>query len=182
MHKWLMAAAGIIPLILLLVYVIKGPPLQHEIATPAPAVASMPKVQTPIKTQTVKARPQAAKRALSLPAAIADDPAKVVIDSAIVKASRNDTLVTTLLDTETGETMTLEAKQPRPWLAASTDGSLWLGVGIKNGQQQVMRAGLEQGLFAVKAVTVSLRGTVDIPYATPGKPDWFAGVGLRMEW
>lgn len=182
MRRGLIVAGSIIALVGGLLLSNRTPPLQHEVAKPAPVLSAMPKVQTPIKTQTIKARPQAAKKALHLPEEIADDPVKVVIDSAIVKASRSDTLVTTLLDTDTGETMMLEAKRPRPWLASATDGSLWLGVGIKNGQQQVMRADLEQGLFTVKAVTVSLRGTVDVPYVTPGKPDWFAGVGLRVEW
>lgn len=157
-----------------------APVSQAAIATPAPAVAEAPKVATPIKATAIKAYPAAVKKRLKLPAVVAADPAKVVVDSSLVEPGKRPTLVTTLVDTETGETLTLTEKQPLPWLAPGGRNSIWLGVGMRHGEP-VMRAQAEVGLFQVKALDVGVLVSADVPTARPGDVDLFAGVGVRVD-
>lgn len=147
---------------------------------PAPVLRGETKVATAIATPVVRAYSKRAKAKLKLPAPLADDAAKVVLDSSQVAASRRDTLITTLLDTETGETVTVAEQRPLPWLASDGRGQLWLGAGYKNGEP-TLRGDLQHGLFAVKRMRVSARASVDVPI-NGGGVDWFAGVGAGVEW
>jgi hypothetical protein len=156
-----------------------APESRAVIATPPPAVAGVAKVATPVKAP-IKAYPAAAKARLKLPAVVAADPAKVVVDSSLVGPDSHPTLVTTLVDTTTGETLTLSERQSLPWLAPGGRNSIWLGVGVRHGEP-VMRAQAEVGLFQVKALDVGVLVSADVPTARPGDTDLFAGVGVRVD-
>lgn len=151
-------------------------------ATPAPAVAKHTTVPMPIKTATVKAYAAAVKHGLNLPQAIQDDSAKLVLQSSEIKANRRDYSLTTVMDANTGETVTLAERQPLPWLARDVQGSMWLGVGLSGGGKRVMRAEVEQNLLDIKNVTISGRASLDLPIGEPGGMTGFAGVGAAWRW
>lgn len=157
------------------------PVAAHLPAAPAPQVAGEIKTATPIATHTVRALPAKAKKALKLPDAIQEDPAKVVLDSSRVAADSHATTVTTLLDTETGESLTLARREPLPWLAPEGATRIWLGAGYRNGDP-VLRGEVDKGLLSVKAWRISARAGVDVPLDADGEAGWFAGIGLGREW
>jgi predicted transcriptional regulator len=154
----------------------------HVIATPAKQVADIPKHQALIKSGSVRVYESHAKIELKLPDAILKDDTKQVIESTKVLADDHDQTVTTIVDTETGDTQTLVRREPLSWLAWRDNGSAGMYAGIKNGQPTA-RLEVKQNLFSVKAVHFGAVATLDHPLnSTLAKPDYFIGVGAEYRW
>lgn len=154
----------------------------HAIATPAKQVKAIPKHQSPIKNGAVRVYESRAKIELKLPEAILHDEAKQVLESTKVTADYHDQTVTTIVDTETGDTQTLVRREPLPWLAWRDNGAAGLYAGIKNGQPTA-RLELKQNIFSVKAVHFGAVATLDQPLNSAlSTPDYFVGVGAEYRW
>lgn len=134
----------------------------HIIATPAKQVAAIPKHQAVVKSGTVRVYESRAKIELKLPEAIKQDDAKQVLESTRVSSDDHDQTITTVLNTETGDTETLVRREPLPWLAWDTHGGIALGAGIKDGQPTTSLEG-RQNIFAIKEAHFGFRGNFDQP-------------------
>jgi len=153
----------------------------NVVATPAPEVKKQPKVDKPIKAKTVKVYPAAVKNTIKLPEIIQDNPALDVITSNQVPADDHPQTITTLIDTETGESQTFVKRDPLPWLALDPHGEAGLYMGIKNGEPTA-RLEVKQGLFQVKAVHFGVVGSVDQPISGVQGTDYFIGTGAWVRW
>ena len=154
----------------------------HVIATPAKQVSGIPKHQEPVKSGSVRVYEGQAKIELKLPDAIKHDPAKQVLESTKVSADYHDQTVTTIIDTETGDSQTFVRREPLPWLAWRDNGSAGIYTGIKNGQPTA-RLEVKQNIFSVKAVHFGAVATLDHPLnSTLASPDYFVGVGAEYRW
>lgn len=155
----------------------------HVIATPAKQVADIPKHQAPIKSGSVRVYESRAKVELKLPDTILNDDAKQVIESTKVLADDHDQTVTTIVDTETGDTQTLVRREPLPWMSWRNNGSAGMYAGIKNGQPTA-RLEVKQSIFSVKAVHFGAVATLDQPMnaSISSQPDYFIGVGAEYRW
>lgn len=155
----------------------------HVIATPAKQVATIPKHQAIVKSGAVRVYESRAKIELKLPEAIKQDDAKEVLESTRVNADDHDQTITTVLNTETGDTETLVRREPLPWLAYRNDGSAGLYTGIKNGTPTA-RLELKQSIFSVKSIRLGAVATLDQPlgYSARDSPDYFVGVGAEYRW
>lgn len=150
-------------------------------ATPAPEVKRVPKVEKPIKAKTVKVYPAAIKNKLKLPEVVQDDPALDVIASHQVKADDHPQTVTTLINTETGESETYVKRDPLPWMAWDDRGEAGVILGLKNGEPAV-RLEARQNLFQVKAVHFGGYGSVEQNLNGAHESDWMIGVGAWYRW
>jgi len=154
----------------------------HVIATPEKQVADIPKHQVAVKSGTVRVYESKAKIELKLPDAIKGDEAKQVIESTRMSSDDHDQTVTTILNTETGDTETLVRREPLPWMSWRDNGSAGIYAGIKNGQPTA-RLEVKQSIFSVKAVHIGAVATLDQPInSMPSKPEVFVGVGAEYRW
>lgn len=153
----------------------------NVIATPAPEVKKQPQVDKPIKAKTVKVYPAAVKNTIKLPEIIQDNPALDVIASNQVPADDHPQTITTLINTDTGESQTFVKRDPLPWLALDPHGEAGLYMGIKNGEPTA-RLEVKQGAFQVKALHFGVVGSVDQPISGVQGTDYFIGTGAWMRW
>jgi|GEM_PF-1324079 len=151
------------------------------IASPAPEVKKQPQVDKPIKAKTVKVYPAAVKNTIKLPEIIQDDPALDVIASNQVPADDHPQTITTLINTDTGESQTFVKRDPLPWLAADPHGEAGLYMGIKNGEPTA-RLEVKQGLFQVKAIHFGVSGSIDQSISGVQGTDYFIGTGAWVRW
>ncbi|MDP2153819.1 MAG: hypothetical protein Q8J66_09200 [Methylotenera sp.] len=151
------------------------------VATPAPEVKKVAVVDKPIKAKAVKVYPATVKKSIKLPEAIQDNPALDVIASNQVPADDHPQTITTLINTDTGESQTFVKRDPLPWLALDSRGEAGLYMGIKNGQPAA-RLEVKQGMFQVKALHFGVVGTVDQPINSTIDPDYFVGAGVWARW
>ncbi|MDP3088884.1 MAG: hypothetical protein Q8M99_11945 [Methylotenera sp.] len=174
MLQWFNHLQGVLP---------AAPVGVHVIATPAKQVVDIPKHQAVVKSGSVRVYESRAKNTLKLPEAIKQDEAKQVLESTRVDADDHDQTITTILDTETGDTQTLVRREPLPWIAWRDDGSAGLYAGIKNGTPTA-RLELKQSLFSVKAIRFGAVAAMDQPlgYSVTASPDYFVGVGAEYRW
>lgn len=155
----------------------------HVIATPSKQVADIPKHQAPVKSGSVRVYEGQAKIELKLPDAIKQDPTKQVLESTKVSADYHDQIVTTIIDTETGDSQTFVRREPLPWLAWRDNGSAGIYTGIKNGQPTA-RLEVKQNIFSVKAVHFGAVATLDqsLNSSNSSSQDYFIGVGAEYRW
>jgi len=153
----------------------------NVVATPAPEVKKQPQVDKPIKAKTVKVYPAAVKNTIKLPEIIQDNPALDVIASNQVPADDHPQTITTLINTDTGESQTFVKRDPMPWLALDPHGEAGLYMGIKNGEPTA-RLEVKQGAFQVKALHFGVVGSVDQPISGVQGTDYFIGTGAWMRW
>ncbi|SOD42314.1 hypothetical protein [Nitrosovibrio sp. Nv4] len=151
----------------------------------APEVEDSPKVPVVIKAPVqVYSGGRALKKKLKLPDVVTIDPTKEVIASSQVKADERPQTITTIINTETGESETFVRRDPLPWLAWDTSGEVGAYVGIKNGQQAV-RLQARQGIVQVKGLHLGLIGSVDQAMsgtAVVNGTDYFVGAGIWAKW
>jgi hypothetical protein len=161
------------------------PPAPLEVSIPArpsPEVADKKPIKRPIKTRTVKTYPSAVKSELKLPDHVIETPSLDVIASHQVAPDRHPQTVTTVLDTDTGDTQTFVKRDPLPWIARDYHGDIGLYAGIKNGQPTA-RLQARQGVLQVKALHLGLVGSVDHPMSgSITGTDYFVGAGVWAEW
>ncbi len=156
------------------------------LATESPALKKTEKtditVQKPVK---VYAGDTKTKQKLNLPEKVVANKNQQVI--AGIKLSPRDDYprsITTVLDASTGESETYITKEPLPWIAIDTRGSIGAYIGIKNGVQTA-RVQAKQNLIQIKRVHLGIVGSIDQPLTSTNnqrQQDYFIGVGAEFTW
>ncbi len=160
----------------------RAPPVgQHGPATPAPAVAKVATVATPIQAGTVRTYRPEAKRALKLPEAVQAAPEQQVIAASTVRPDSHAYTLTTLINTETGEVETLQRREPLPWLGRDPSGHADLLLGYRDGGP-VARLSITQNLMQVKALRLGVAGSVTQSLGATAGTEWLLGLNLGMTW
>lgn len=153
------------------------------LAPAAPALKKTPKIDMAIKKPVkVYAGGAKTKRKLKLPAKVVNNKQQQVI--AGIKLSPRDDYprsITTVLDASTGESETYVTKEPLPWLAIDTRGSVGAYIGIKNGEQTA-RLQAKQNLIQIKRLHLGVIGSIDQPLNNASKQDYFIGIGGELTW
>lgn len=154
-----------------------------EFSAPANVAPEVRRAETVLVTPTkpIKVYAAGVKAKLKLPPEVEADKNKSVIAASRVSSSDNPQTVTTVLDTETGESKTYVKEEPLPWLAVDTHGEAGIYYGLKNGKQAV-RLELRQNLLQVKAVRLQAVGSLDQYTTGTISPDNFVGLGLAYRW
>jgi len=151
---------------------------QVVVATPAKEVQAEPKEEVTIPKVTVYQGGAKLKNKLALPPAVTKNDKEKVLASSKVPAGEHSHTVTTVINTETGQSETYVRTDPLPWLAVESRGEIGVYAGIKNGQQAI-RLQARQDFVQVKALHAGVIGSVDI---VGSKPDYFVGVGVTYKW
>ena len=150
-------------------------------AAEADAVKGEEKKPVAIRSGTVRAYAPAAKANLKLPADVAMDDAKQVIAAHTVDPDEHPQTVTTVIDTDTGESKTYVKPEPIPTFAWNFHGDAGIYAGLKNGERAI-RLEVRQGVAQFKAVHVGALASADQPLASPLKADYFIGMGAWYRW
>lgn len=150
-------------------------------AMPAPAVARVETVATPIRSGTVRTLAPAAKARLELPVAIQAAPEKQVIAASTVPPDNHAYTLTTLIDTETGEVQTLQRREPLPWLGRDASGRLDMTL-AQTDEGPVARLSATQNLLRVKAWSLGVSGAVTQHLGGRTDTDWLVGINLGTSW
>lgn len=143
-------------------------------AKPAPELKLTPTFTVP--TAPVKVYAPVAKKRLKLPET---KPAEQVIAATRVPSDTRPQTVTTVLDTETGESRSFVKTEPYPWIALEPRGEARLMAGYKlDGARvkQTVRLAVGFDAVRVKALTIGVSGSLD------SDGDAFVGVGLSYRW
>jgi type IV secretory pathway VirB10-like protein len=155
---------------------------QPQPAQVAAQVAREEKADTPIETGTVKAYSDKAKAKLPIPDDAKAKTSLKAISAVRVEADTHPSTVTTLLDTQTGETFTYTSRERPPLFALDHSGSAGIYYGWSNGTNAV-RAEVRQAVFQVDVVHFGLIGSFDQPVGgAPASPHTFLGGGGWGEW
>ncbi len=149
-------------------------------ATVAPAVKGAPRVKATVKAP-VETIQGPAKANLKLPDAVQKDPNEQVIAASQVKADLHPQTISTVVNTETGETQTFVKTDPYPWLAYEPRGSVGLYYGKKydhvmHQSTTVGRLQADYEIVRVKAFKLGVTGSVDSDSTA------FVGVGIKYQW
>ena len=136
-------------------------------------------VSTTQITTPAKVYAPSVKKTLGLPKAVQENVAKVVLTATDLPKSKYERTVTTVLDTETGESTQYVETKPLKWFAPEHTGNVGAYVGFNNAEP-TLRLQATQDLFTVKALTFGAIAAVDVNRA--GHQDAFIGVGARYEW
>jgi hypothetical protein len=144
------------------------------IAKTAPELHNAP--QQGIALPNVRVYTPPAKKALSLPTDVQDDPSKYVLGSAKLPGDTHPHTVTTVIDAKTGTVQTFDRREPLPTLAAEQHGEVRIDYGFKNNLVKVGRLSLREDLLQVKALHAGINAAVDTDGA------WFAGAGIGYRW
>lgn len=151
--------------------------LPATLAVKAPVVAKATKVDVIVKKSTVRAYKPSVKKDLQLPATVQTDETKVVTESSLVASSEKRTEVTSVLDTQTGETVAYVHLVPDPWFATESRGNVNLAYGIKlHDNSLVWRISVHEDVFQIKSIHFGVNATVDTDGAV------FAGAGASYRW
>lgn len=153
-------------------------------AAPAPALKDVGKLEiTPKHPIKVYAGGKKTKQKLKLPPSVANQDSQQVL--AGIKLDMRDDhprTITTVLDSDTGESSSYITKEPLPWLAVDTRGSLGLYAGIKNGQQTA-RLEAKQSIAQIKNIHIRATASLDQPLSNnSAKQDYFIGIGAELHW
>jgi hypothetical protein len=148
----------------------------HVEAQPAPEVKKAPKKKVTVKAPVTVYRGGVAR--LKLPPE-AQTPNTEVIAATQVRGSDRPQIVTTTIDTDTGESQTFTRLDPYPWFAIETRGEARLAIGMKlrDGRaEQVVRMGVGYDVVRVKALTAGVQGTLD------SDGEGFIGLSVAYRW
>lgn len=158
-----------------------APTKEAVVATPAPQVAAVPRVDVTPKAP-VKAYAPAAKAKLSLPKAVADDDNQYALTASRIEASDHPMTVSTVINAQTGEATAYVHEEPLPWMAWDTHGDAGIYVGVKSTGERAARFELRQGLVQIKAVHIGVTASADQPIGGPLKAEGYLGVGVWYRW
>jgi len=145
---------------------------EHVPAKVAPQVTPLPKVSTPAP-KGVRTYVQAAKKTLKLPAAAIEDRNIHVIESTRIELDTHPHTITTLFDTRTGETTTLDRREPLPWLALKKTGAIGLSYDAIDGLRTLYG---RQDIVQIKGLYLS--GVA----ALRSDQDKMAGIAIEYRW
>ncbi len=160
------------------------PPVNQSVAAqPAPQVQSVTKVPVAVKAPVKIYKGGAVlKDGLKLPAAVVADSNKAVIASSQVRADDHPQTITTVINTETGESETFVKRDPLPWLAFDNKGEASIATILKSSGLAV-RAQAREEFAQIKAVHVGGIIGADIPIAgIPGSADVYGGIQAWVNW
>lgn len=156
----LLSAAILIGLVLM--FPGHQPAPDTKIATESNEVKNTTKVDVPAKKPVnVYSGGSTLKKKLDLPADVVQNDAQHILASSKVDGDRPHT-ITTIINTDTGESQTFDRLDPLPWLASDRHGRLGMYVLVKNGTPTVSLQA-QRGLFSIKAVHVGLVAGLDQP-------------------
>ncbi|GBL46261.1 hypothetical protein SFMTTN_2074 [Sulfuriferula multivorans] len=189
MILWLLlaAAAGVAILLGWMLFMRSVlPPAPVNVSVPAVAageIRAIPKTAVAIRAPVKVYRGGAPlKRRLNLPQPVADNAAQQVIAASQVRADDHPQTITTLINTETGDSETYVRRDPLPWLAWDARGEAAMYVGIQRGGP-ALRLEARQGMVQIKALHVGVIGSVDQPLGgAPRDTDYFIGAGVWAKW
>lgn len=152
---------------------------RHEVAPAAPAQRS------PALTgvDTVEAHPKrvvvyapGAKAKLRLPAGMVQDDAVAVLDSSKLPESDHTQTVTTVLNTDSGQPMTLVSVDPYPMFRFESRKQIGFSYGMTNGGKWLGVATISDDLVQIKALHFGVNASLDTNGAV------FVGVGASYYW
>lgn len=146
-------------------------------ATPAqrsPALAGVDTVEAYPKHVVVYA--PAAKAKLRIPASMVQDDAVAVLDSSKLPESDHTQTVTTVLNTDSGQPMTLVSVDPYPMFRFESRKQVGFSYGMTNGGKWIGLATISDDLVQIKALRFGVNASID----TTGQV--FAGVGVSYSW
>lgn len=131
-----------------------------------------------ITPKALKVYKPVAKKKLALPVEVQTDEAKVVTSAVTVDYSLlHKQTVSSVLDTQTGETTTYVNEEPSPWLAHRSFGSASLASGFKGlNPAPVVRLQVTQDVIQIKSLTFGGVATLD------SDGDSFVGVRGTYRW
>ena len=158
---------------------VSNPPATVVEAKVNPIVAKEEKVDATINTpqKTVKVYKESAKARLTLPKDILDSSTKVITASSVVTESERPTEVTSVLDTNTGETTTFVTPKQYPWFALENKGEVNIDYILKTGSNDfVIRATARENFVNIKGI--HLGGVAQIDSTGEGS----VGVGATYKW
>ncbi|MCB4811709.1 hypothetical protein LG204_10320 [Methylovorus menthalis] len=151
-------------------------------ANPSTAVKNSAKTATAVAKPVVVYKGGAAlKDGLKLPQEVVNNEPDQVLSSITAPESDHKQTVTTVLNTETGESQTFIRQESLPWVAFDQRGQVGMYAGVKNGTPTA-RLELQQGLLQVKAVHIGAVATVDQPMQGPLQTEYYVGVGAWYRW
>lgn len=148
-------------------------------ATPAKEIAAVPTTATPVEGGNVETYPDAVKKVLKLPENIVSSKNKQVVASIKVKADDHPHTVTTVVDVSTGTFESFDRRDPLPWAAYSSKGSVGAYYGFKSGESAI-RLVVRQELLQVKAVKIGV--TLSLDRTMSGNTSSFVGIGAEYNW
>ena len=97
-------------------------------APPIKKAAPLPKEEIPVEKVVVLKKDAAVKK-ITLPAAVADDPAKQITGTASLRPSKGGSDVVAVIDTVSGETTILSREKPLPLLGFENQKRIGMGYG-----------------------------------------------------
>lgn len=153
----------------------------NVIAKPAPEVITVPRVSKPIKSKIVKVYPESIKSEIKLPDVVQNDTKLDVIASHQVPADDHPQTITTLINTDTGESQTFVKRDPMPWLGLNYRGEAGIYVGVKNGEQTA-RLEVKQEVLQIKSLHIGVTSSIDQPINSAVDTSYFVGAGAWMRW
>lgn len=146
----------------------------------APAIAKTAPQLAHVSTETIKPPSvtvfvSAAKKKLPLPAQVQADTHQHVLASSQISADLHPQNVTTVIDDQTGKTVTYTTREPLPWLAAKQTGEARIDYGWKGGTA-IARLSIREDLLEVKALYAGVNATLD------SDGQFFIGAGVGIKW
>lgn len=150
-----------------------------QVAQVNPEVKDEPKQDVELATpkHTVKAYGAAAKNLIALPDSVLADPLMAVTESSLISSSEKRQVLSSVLDTRTGETIHYVSRADDPWFAPENRGQLTFDYGYKaNASQPVARANLRYDFLQTKAIHWGVSSSL---YSDG---DYFLGVGGSFRW
>lgn len=151
------------------------------IATPAKEVRNIPVVEVPMKAPVKVYSGGATNKAkVNLPAEVIKDDSQQIIASSKIEGDQPVT-ITTVINTETGESKTFVRTDPQSWLAWDDHGGIGMYAGFKNGLPAI-RLQAHQDLFRIKSVHVGVIASLDQEISGMINLDSFVGIGTEYRW
>lgn len=149
------------------------------IAKPAPVIAKVKK--RVIKPRRVIVYVPEAKAKLKLPPLVIANENQQVTGATTVKPSERSVTVTSVLDTQTGETTTYAKPEPLPWFAVEARGEARVDVGYKwvrgvPSPVQVGRLSVRHDFVQVKGFHAGVNAAIDTDASL------FVGLGVGYRW
>jgi hypothetical protein len=151
-------------------------------AKPVGVSVALPSAKEVVGVATVKETvkvvyvyPKSVKPKLNLPESVVKDDLAKVTATAKLKTADRDYTLTSVINSETGNSLIYARLDPLPILALSHVGEASISYGIK-GSDTVGRLSVSQNILQVKSIRFGVTATLD----TDG--DYFAGLSANYRW
>ena len=140
----------------------KPAPVDSTPAVAAPAVVGIAKEET--KLTKIQVYKQEAKTTLPIPQEIKNDKAEHIVAATQTPDDGHKHVIVTAVNTDTGQTVTIDHKEPLPWLTVEKHNELRLDYGYKGNPTPipVTRVSFRMELVQVKALHFGLNTSLDV--------------------